>query len=623
MAVWPNGSRTIPRVTAEFGPYDPFGTGTSMHNGIDLVDFDIVRAAVAGDIIYAGYNGDAGNEVRIRAADGVVYRYLHNRAFIRTGGSVAEGEAIAYQGTTGAVTGKHCHFEIWSNGQRGSAVNPRIFMAQLIAAGAADIGAGQRTANAVVNRRREATSASAIAGEPLQPGDVGNFTHWKRGESVEGNNVWFRGTSGNWFWSGGFKEGANTAGLKDLNPEAPPTVSPTQRVVGGNTVNRRIGDASSSAPAGEPLQPGDVGNFTHWKRGESVEGNDVWFKGTSGDYFWSGGFVGGANTSGLPEEVRTPAPAPIGPQQRRVKASDSVNGRTDHNTGAAIVQSLAPGTVADFKAYAEGQAVEGNSIWFQGAHAGNWFWSGAFEGGANTTGLPKLEAPAPGPTPAPTPPQTGAIRVTPVYPGAKEGWDTPRGREKRDKYGDRPGVQVDTAALHYTGNASDNLEYFKGSGDGSVPTWFVRPNGDVFEMCRPDLRPVTTYKANNYTVSFEIQMLADGSVSPESLEAVAKCLAWVADQKEINGVPFKYVLDRAHTKGHREFPENNTACPGDFVMARIDSVVERAKAIRAGAPNPKPSEPKPADPPTPGATVEVDRGWLGSIWEKIGKILGK
>lgn len=538
MAVWPNGSHSIPTVTAEFGPYNPFGTGTSMHNGIDLVDFDIVRAAVAGDIIYAGYNGDAGNEVRIRAADGVVYRYLHNREFIRTGGSVAEGEAIAYQGATGAVTGKHCHFEIWSNGQRGSAVNPRIFMAQLIAAGAADIGAGQRTANAVVNRRREATSASAIAGDPLQPGDVGNFTGWKHGESVEGNNVWFQGTSGNWFWSGGFEEGANTAGLKDLNPKAPPAVSPTQRVVGSDIVNRRIGDASSSAPAGEPLQPGDVGNFTHWTRGESVDGNNVWFKGTSGDYFWSGGFVGGANTAGLPEEVRS-APAP-----------------------------------------------------------------------------------APAPTPAPEP-ANGAKKIAPVYPGAKEGWDTPRGREKREKYSDRPGIQVDTAALHYTGNASDNLEYFKGSGDGSVPTWFVRPNGDVFEMCRPDLRPITTYKANNFTVSFEIQMLADGSVSPESLEAVAKCLAWLADQKEINGVPFKYVLDRAHTKGHREFPENKTACPGDFVMARIDSVVERAKAIRAGAPNPKPIEPKPSDPSTPGDTVAVDRSWLRSVWEKLGKLLGK
>lgn len=623
MAVWPNGSHSIPTVTSEYSPArrNPVSGVVESHNGIDLIGWSTVVAPASGQIIFAGYNGGAGNEVRIRADNGDVYRLLHNSRFLRTGGRVSEGEGVAIMGTTGQSTGVHCHFETHPGGLW-NAINPREYMARNGGGGSADVGAGQRTANAVVNRRREATSASAIAGDPLQPGDVGNFTGWKHGESVEGNNVWYQGISGDWFWSGGFHEGANGTGLKDLNPVA---VSGTQRIVGGDIVNRRIGDASSSAPAGEPLQPGDVGNFTHWRRGESVEGNSIWFKGTSGDYFWSGGFVGGANTAGLPEEVRTPAPAPIGPQQRRVKASDSVNGRTDHNTGAPIVQSLAPGTVADFKAYDEGQAVEGNSIWFQGAHAGNWFWSGAFEGGANTAGLPRADGGATPPAPAPAPPEptSGAKKITPVYPGAKEGWDTPRGREKREKYGDRPGIQVDTAALHYTGNAADNLEYFKGSGDGSVPTWFVRPNGDIFEMCRPDLRPVTTYKANNYTVSFEIQMLADSTVSPESLEAVAKCLAWLADQKEINGVPFKYVLDRAHTKGHREFPENNTACPGDFVMARIDSLVDRAKAIRAGSPAPKPIEPKPTNPSTPGDTILVDRSWLGSLWEKLGKLLGK
>lgn len=601
----------------------PYGTGT------------LIRASGPGRVTYRGWlNGNAGYSTQVAYDNGPTVLYCHQPNVDRipaVGTRVSEGSVIGQVGSTGRSTGPHLHMEImvgrgahtyagvWNYFTKGSVVGSGGGST----GGSANVAGGQRTASAVVNRRSAPSSSASIAGAPLQPGAIGNFTGWKRGEAVNGNDVWYQGTSGHWFWSGGFKEGANGTGLRDLNPAAPPAVSPTQRVVGSNTANRRKGSPSSSAPAGEPLAPGTVGNFTHWTRGESVQGNDVWFKGTSGDYFWSGGFVGGANTAGLPEEARTPTPAPSS-NQRKVKASDSVNGRNAPTTkGTSVVQSLAPGTVADFKGYVIGEEVEGNAFWLVGAYAGNYFWSGGFEEGANMAGLTKLDAPAPGPTTPPVPAQPGAVKVTPVYPGAKEGWDTPRGREKREKFGDRPGIQVDTAAVHYTGNAADNLEYFKGSGQGSVPTWFVRPNGDIFEMCRPDLRPVTTYKANNFTVSWEIQMLADGTVSLESLEAVAKCMAWLADQKEINGVPFKYVLDRAHTKGHREFSENTTACPGDFVMARIDSLVERAKAIRAGAPDPKPVDPKPSDPSTPGDTVAVDRSWLGSLWEKLGKLLGK
>lgn len=617
MAVWPNGSSTIPRVTAEFGPYDPFGTGTSMHNGIDLVDFDVVCSPVSGTIIYADYNGSAGNEVRIRAdVDGSVHRLLHNRSFIRTGGTVSEGTPVAYQGATGEVTGKHTHYEIWATGQRGSAVNPRIWMQSHIAQ--ADVGAGQRTANAVVNRRREATSASAIAGEPLQPGDVGNFEGWKRGESVEGNNVWFQGTSGNWFWSGGFEEGANTAGLKDLNPAAPPAVSPTQRVVGGDTVNRRIGDASSSAPAGEPLAPGDVGNFTHWTRGESVSGNDIWFKGTSGDYFWSGGFVGGANTSGLPEEVRTPAPAPIGPQQRRVKASDSVNGRTDHNTGAAIVQSLAPGTVGDFKAYAEGQAVEGNNIWFQGAYAGNWFWSGAFEGGANTAGLPKADGSTPAPAPAPAP--TPAPKPTPDYKNFTADTQLAKwvGSPNFNYREPRPaGQKPKHITLHWMTSTLEQTDaHFQNTAAGSASNYGVGPK-EIHQYVREqDYQQADgNAESNRWGISVEHEMGPTIPIADSTINLSASLLADISKRNGLGELVWmKNVFPHSHFVA--------TQCPGTLPYAEI---LKRANAILSpNAPTtPTTPEPKPADPPTPGDTVEVDRGWLGSIWEKIGKILGK
>jgi hypothetical protein len=161
--------------------------------------------------------------------------------------------------------------------------------------GVADVNAGQRTAGPNgVKRRSSPSSQSAEAGDLLTPGTVGNFTGWIRGENVNGNDTWYQGTSGHWFWSGGFNEGSTAAGLKDLNPVTPPptSIGPAQRQVKAeDVVKRRSGPSTSSAIAGDPLPAGEIGNFAGWINGEAVNGNPVWFQGTSGHWFWSGGFT--------------------------------------------------------------------------------------------------------------------------------------------------------------------------------------------------------------------------------------------------------------------------------------------------------------------------------------------
>lgn len=82
---------------------------------------------------------------------------------------------------------------------------------------AGTISATQRVAAALVNRRKSPDTKSAPLANPLTKGTVGNFNGWRHGQSVQGNDVWFRGISGNWFWSGGFTS-KSTKGLKDLNP---------------------------------------------------------------------------------------------------------------------------------------------------------------------------------------------------------------------------------------------------------------------------------------------------------------------------------------------------------------------------------------------------------------------
>lgn len=84
----------------------------------------------------------------------------------------------------------------------------------------------QVTAGGPANRRAEPTTKSATVGEGIPGGDTGEFDGWIRGESVSGNNVWFRGLfSGDWFWSGSLTD-PSTKGLKDLNSAPAPTPDP-------------------------------------------------------------------------------------------------------------------------------------------------------------------------------------------------------------------------------------------------------------------------------------------------------------------------------------------------------------------------------------------------------------
>lgn len=130
--VWPNGSLTMPRVTSEFQPNrkNPVTGIVQPHNGIDMIGFDAIISPVTGTVTFAGYNGAAGNEVRIREdGTGDVIRLLHNRALnVRYGQRVNQGNTVAWMGSTGQSTGPHCHEETRPGG--GSPINPRDWYAR-------------------------------------------------------------------------------------------------------------------------------------------------------------------------------------------------------------------------------------------------------------------------------------------------------------------------------------------------------------------------------------------------------------------------------------------------------------------------------------------------------------
>jgi murein DD-endopeptidase MepM/ murein hydrolase activator NlpD len=105
----------------------PFGVRThptlrvpKMHTGIDIpcpTGTPIV-ASNGGTVIMAGWNNSYGNVVMVDHGGKIVTLYAHNsRLAVAEGDIVAQGQTIAYAGSTGNSTGPHCHFEVRVNGE--------------------------------------------------------------------------------------------------------------------------------------------------------------------------------------------------------------------------------------------------------------------------------------------------------------------------------------------------------------------------------------------------------------------------------------------------------------------------------------------------------------------------
>lgn len=107
---WPaNGS-----VTSGFG----YRWG-SLHAGIDIANGigTPIRAAKAGTIILAGWNGGYGNAIVIDHGGGLSTLYGHmTRLRASEGQRVDQGDVIGDMGSTGNSTGSHLHFETRVNG---------------------------------------------------------------------------------------------------------------------------------------------------------------------------------------------------------------------------------------------------------------------------------------------------------------------------------------------------------------------------------------------------------------------------------------------------------------------------------------------------------------------------
>lgn len=129
----PAGGQTWPmhgRITTEFGAPDyPY---QSHHTGIDITSarpagYTSVAAFRAGTVAAVVHQSTSyGNHVIIDHGNGLTSLYGHLYSTrVSVGQHVEAGAALGTEGSTGASTGPHVHFEIRQNNQP---VNPRTFL---------------------------------------------------------------------------------------------------------------------------------------------------------------------------------------------------------------------------------------------------------------------------------------------------------------------------------------------------------------------------------------------------------------------------------------------------------------------------------------------------------------
>ena len=121
--------RTPYTVASRFELYDPFGTGATMHYGMDLAgrENDPIYSATAGKVTKVFYDSIGGNQLWIQTENYTfVYAHMSKTASVRVGQTVALGERVGSMGDTGKVTGVHLHFEI--RDRNGRALDPSEIM---------------------------------------------------------------------------------------------------------------------------------------------------------------------------------------------------------------------------------------------------------------------------------------------------------------------------------------------------------------------------------------------------------------------------------------------------------------------------------------------------------------
>ncbi len=116
-------------ITSKYGNrLHPIKKREVFHCGLDMIAKNgaNVYASANGLVVFAGKKPGYGNVVEIQHSKTLKTLYAHlAKISVKKGRTIARGKAVGVQGSTGATTGDHLHFEIWVNGRH---VNPYDFV---------------------------------------------------------------------------------------------------------------------------------------------------------------------------------------------------------------------------------------------------------------------------------------------------------------------------------------------------------------------------------------------------------------------------------------------------------------------------------------------------------------
>ncbi|ALJ20370.1 peptidoglycan DD-metalloendopeptidase family protein [Microbacterium sp. No. 7] len=211
--------------------------------------------------------------------------------------------------------------------------------------------------------------------------------------------------------------------------------------------------------------------------------------------------------------------------------------------------------------------------------------------------------------------------MTATYPGAAFFVQSPNCAPRR------AGARITHVILHLTGNLADHTAYFSRRNERSVaPHLYPRPDGTLTQFVRFGWRAWTTAVPLDETaITFEIE--AVGDATPAQYEAVARFIAWLADQTEVDGIPVDFEISRARVIGHREAPgvTSGTACPVNLDIDRIVARARELRGVRMLWPNGTTTEPRRSDGYGPRKSILTSAGWtrpfhVGTDWYSIGTI---
>lgn len=426
---------------------------------------------------------------------------------------------------------------------------------------------------------------------------------------VHGNGTFdtMEQNAGTWRYVGRYTRGmANMLGfLVPINNPANVPLEPTQRKVGANPVKRRADATTQSAEKQPPLDPHGVANFNGWKNGEpindGISNTDVWFRGISGDWFWSGGFTS-QSTAGL-TNLNPVAPPAIKANQRQVDPVP-VNVRASANAGASLSGSLAANAIVTPEGWVTGQSVQGIAVWYkvQGGYA----WAGGFTK-EDTGGLidlnPKTPTPEPVDPPLPTDPtgptsdrgpgpvlsqidnwSESAQEFTVKFPRpVKASVDIamdptivettvlPNGGFNEGRHG----VPNHIVLHHVAGNNLSGAINTLSGPEAPTANYVVKDKALVSMVPEEDTPATNTrWKSNQYSVTFEIcnDKTNTDKPSAESHETAAWGVARAAMHWGMQ-LPLRR---QVNVFGHKEVSKFSTACPGELDM---DWITNRANAI--------------------------------------------